>query len=87
MALSSRSLFCSWAVTGRSGRCGEAVRISCSVALRYSKRGLLGRLKHREEEFLLDMGLFAGSLYATSDFHNLAVANKGMIESLKKISK
>ena len=57
------------------------------MALRYSERGLLGRLKHREEEFLLDMGSFAGSLYATGDFHNLAVANKGMIESLKKINK
>lgn len=34
---------------------------SCSVSLRYSERGLLGRLKHREEEFLLDMGSFAGS--------------------------
>lgn len=74
-------------MAGRSGRCEETIRISCSVALRYSKRGLLGRLKHREEEFLLDMGSFAGSLYATGDFHNLAVANKGMIESLKKINK
>lgn len=57
------------------------------MALRYSKRGLLGRLKYREEEFLLDMASFAGSLYATGDFRNLAVANKGMIESLKKINK
>lgn len=57
------------------------------MALHYSERGLLGRLKHREEEFLLDMGSFAGSLYATIDFHNLAVATKGMIESPKKISK
>ena len=57
------------------------------MGLRYSKRGLLGRLKYREEEFLLDMASFAGSLYATGDFRNLAVANKGMIESLKKINK
>ena len=33
----------------------------CSVSLRYSERGLLGRPKHREERFLLDMGSFAGS--------------------------
>lgn len=34
----------------------------CSMLLRYGERGLLGRPKHREEEFLLDMGSFAGSL-------------------------
>lgn len=34
----------------------------CSMLLRYGERGLLGRPKHREEEFLLDMGSFAESL-------------------------
>ena len=61
--------------------------VSCSVTLRYSERGLLGRPKHREEEFLLDMGSFAGSLYTMSDFHNMVVATESMAESLKRISK
>lgn len=39
-----------------------------SMLLRYCERGLLGRPKHCEEEFLLDMGSFAGSLYTISDF-------------------
>lgn len=60
---------------------------SCSVSLRYSERGLLGRPKHREEEFLLDMGSFAGRIYTMSDFHNLVVAAKSMAESLKKMGK
>lgn len=46
--------------------------------VRYSERGLLDRPKHREEEFLLDMGSFAGSLYATSDFHNMVVVAKSV---------
>ena len=56
------------------------------MALRYSKCGLLDRLKHREEEFLLDMGSFAGSLYTMSDFHNMVVATESMAESLKRMS-
>lgn len=60
---------------------------SCSVSLRYSERGLLGRPKHREEVFLLDMGSFAGSIYTMSDFHNLVVVTKRMAESLKKMGK
>ena len=65
----------------------ERLGVSCAVTLSYSERGLLGRPKHREEEFLLDMGSFAGSLYAMSDFHNLTVAAKSMAESLRKMSK
>ena len=60
---------------------------SCSVTLRYSERGLLGRPKRREEEFLLDMGSFAGSLYTISDFHKMVVATESMAESLKRMSK
>ena len=60
---------------------------SCAVTLSYSERGLLGRPKHREEEFLLDMGSFVGSLYTMSDFHNMVVATKNMAESLKKMSR
>ncbi len=60
--------------------------VSCSVTLRYSERGLLGRPKHREEEFLLDMGSFAGGLYTMSDFHNMVVATESMAESLKRMS-
>lgn len=61
--------------------------VSCSVTLRYSERGLLGRPKHREEEFLLDMGSFAGSLYTMSDFHNMVVATEGIAKSLERMSK
>lgn len=61
--------------------------VSCSVTLRYSERGLLGRPKRREEEFLLDMGSFAGSLYMMSDFHKMVVATESMAESLKRMSK
>lgn len=60
---------------------------SRSVSLRYSERGLLGRTKHREGEFLLDMGSFAGNIYTMSDFRNLVVATKSMAESLKKMGK
>ena len=60
---------------------------SCSVSLRYSERGLLGRPKHREEEFLLDMGSFAGSIYTMSDFHNMAVATESIAKSLERMSK
>ena len=34
----------------------------CSMLLRYGERVLICRPEHREEEFLLDMGSFAGSL-------------------------
>ena len=61
--------------------------VSCSATLRYSERGLLGRPKRREEEFLLDMGSFAGSLYMMSDFHKMVVATESMAESLKRMSK
>lgn len=60
---------------------------SCAVTLGYSERGLLGRPKRREEEFLLDMGSFAGSLYMMSDFHKMVVATESMAESLKRMSK
>ena len=60
---------------------------SCAVTLSYSERGLLGRSKRREEEFLLDMGSFAGSLYTMSDFHKMVVATESMAESLKRMSK
>ncbi len=60
---------------------------SCVVTLCYSERGLLGRPKHREEEFLLDMGSFAGSLYMMSDFHDMVVATKSMAKSLERMSK
>ena len=60
---------------------------SCAVTLSYSERGLLGRPKHREEEFLLDMGSFAGSLYTMSDFHKMVVATESMAESLERMSK
>lgn len=69
------------------GDMGKRLGASCAVTLSYSERGLLGGPKHREEEFLLDMGSFAGSLYTMSDFHNLVVATKSMAESLKKMSK
>lgn len=60
---------------------------SCAVTLSYSERELLGRPKRREEEFLLDMGSFAGSLYTMSDFHKMVVATESMAESLKRMSK
>ena len=60
---------------------------SCAVTLSYSERGLLGGPKRREEEFLLDMGSFAGSLYTMSDFHKMVVATESMAESLKRMSK
>ena len=69
------------------GDMGKRLGVSCAVTLSYSERGLLGRPKHREEEFLLDMGSFAGSLYTMSDFHNLVEATKSMAESLKKMGK
>lgn len=65
----------------------ERLGVSCAVTLGYSERGLLGMPKHREEEFLLDMGSFAGSLYTMSDFHNLVVATESVAESLKKMRK
>lgn len=70
-----------------SGDMGKRLGASCTVTLSYSERGLLGRPKHREEEFLLDMDSFAGSLYTMSDFHNMVVATESMAESLKRISK
>lgn len=72
---------------GGANDMGKRLDVSCSVTLRYNERGLLGRSKRREEEFLLDMGSFAGSLYTMSDFHNLVVATKSMAESLKKMSR
>lgn len=45
-----------------SGDMGKRLGASCTVTLSYSERGLLGRPKHREEEFLLDMDSFAGQL-------------------------
>lgn len=65
----------------------KRLEVSSSVTLRYSERGLLGRSKHREEEFLLDMGSFAGSLYTMSDFHNMVVATESMAKSLERMSK
>ena len=50
------------------GDMGKRLGASCTVTLSYSERGLLGRPKHREEEFLLDMDSFAGCLYTMSDF-------------------
>ena len=66
---------------------GKRLGVSCAVTLCYSERGLLGRTKHREEEFLLDMGSFAGSLYMMSDFHDMVVATKSMAKSLERMSK
>ena len=66
---------------------GKRLDVSCAVTLCYSERGLLGRPKHREEEFLLDMGSFAGSLYMMSDFHAMVVATKSMAKSLERMSK
>lgn len=57
---------------------GKRLDVSCFVTVRYSERGLLGRPEHREEEFLLGMGSFAGSLCAMSDFRNLVVVAKSM---------
>ena len=65
---------------------GGASDMKKRLDVSYSERGLLGRPKHREEEFLLDMGSFAGSLYTMSDFHNMVVATESMAESLKKMS-
>ena len=50
------------------GDMGKRLGASCTVTLSYSERGLLGRPKHREEEFLLDMDSFGGCLYTMSDF-------------------
>lgn len=66
---------------------GKRLGVSCAVTLCYSERGLLGRTKHREEEFLLDMGSFAGSLYMMSDFHDMVVATKSMAKSLERMNK
>lgn len=59
---------------------------SCVVKLSYLERGLLGQTKPCDEEFVLDMGSFAGSLYTKSDFHNLALAAKSMADSLERMS-
>ena len=66
---------------------GKRPDVSCAVTLCYSKRGLLGRPKHREEEFLLDMGSFAWSLYVMSNFHDMVMAGKSMAKSLERMSK
>lgn len=71
---------------GGANEMRKRLDVSCSVTLRYSERGLLGRPKRREEEFLLDMGSFAGSLYTMSDFHKMVVATESMAESLKRMS-
>ena len=55
--------------------------VSSFVTMHYSERGLLGRPKHREEEFLLGMGSFAGSLYTMSDFHNMVVAIESIADA------
>lgn len=72
---------------GGANEMRKRLDVSCSVTLRYSERGLLGRPKRREEEFLLDMGSFAGGLYMMSDFHKMVVATESMAESLKRMSK
>lgn len=72
---------------GGAGDMRERLDVSCSVTLHYNERGLLGGSRHREEEFLLDMGSFAGSLYTMSDFHNLVAAAKNIAKSLEKMSK
>lgn len=61
--------------------------VSCSVTVRYSERGLLGRPKHREEEFLLDMGPFAGSLYIDERFSQFGRGCQEHGESLERMSK
>lgn len=60
----------------------------CSMLLRYGERGLLGRPEHCEEEFLLDMGSFAGSLSRLAIFkfgrgyqeHGRAVEEDGQVK-------
>lgn len=58
----------------------------CVVKLRYKKKGLLGRDRAANEEFVLDVGSFAGSLYSVSDIHEIAKASKKASDSLAKIA-
>ena len=62
----------------------EAAR--CVVSLKYTEKGLLGRDRRTVEEFVLDVGSFAGSHYSFSDIHEITMASKNASDSLVKIS-
>ncbi len=59
----------------------------CAVTLRYRERGFFGGNRWTTEEFVLDMGSFAGSLYSDSELHEIAKATKKMSDALARMTK